>query len=103
MDLTKLNFHETDKLMGARNYLIWAFRVERIFRSYKPWDLRVPPQMGNSSFGTTSESLNKATAKEKGILTPKERLEKCLNIYSFTILTSLIPSIKQMGTDPTII
>lgn len=90
MDLTKLNFHESDKLAGARNYLIWAYRVERIFRSYKLWDLIVPPA---PVAGATPLTAAEMLAKE-------DRIEKCLNIYSFTVTTTLIPSIRRMGSDP---
>lgn len=109
MDLTKLNFHENDKLLGARNYLNWAYKVERIFRSNKLWDLVVPSptSSADSSSQSTASSTpggskqkgpSKEEAKEAALL--EERIEKCLNIFSFTVSSVLIPSIRRMGTSP---
>lgn len=42
MDLTKINFHESDKLVGHKNYLVWAFKVEQIFIRENVWDVINP-------------------------------------------------------------
>ncbi|CAM6089777.1 unnamed protein product [Calypogeia fissa] len=36
-DVTKISFFDSDKLLGAINYMIWAFIVEQILREKKLW------------------------------------------------------------------
>jgi hypothetical protein len=117
MDLSKQNFHESDRLVGPSNYPIWAFKVERIFRNYNVWDIVCPTSGDTSeSFVEVSKSSDvtpSSTSQDKGKspaeatpsktkssakeVTQSDKLEKCLCIYSYTISSKLIATIKRMG------
>jgi hypothetical protein len=45
MDVCKINFSESDKLVDASNYLLWAYHVETIFKLLNLWETVSPPSV----------------------------------------------------------
>lgn len=43
VDMTKISFADGDKLVGASNYMVWAFLFEQILREKGLWELVQPP------------------------------------------------------------
>jgi hypothetical protein len=117
MDLTKINFHESERLVGTSNYPMWAFTVERVFRTHHVWDLvtqDVPDNAtGTSSVDTPSkskaDSSKKDSLKETGdkdtasASSLEDRREKCLTIFLFPVTATIKTSIKRYGKNPAVI
>lgn len=55
-DVTKFSFSDGNKLVGASNYLIWAFLLEQILREKGLWDLVQPAFLQALSMSVTSSS-----------------------------------------------
>lgn len=47
-DVTKITFSDSDKLVGAHNYTVWAFHVEQILREKDLWYIVDPTTSGGS-------------------------------------------------------
>jgi hypothetical protein len=81
MDLSKQNFHESDRLVGPSNYPIWAFKVEQSFCNYNVWDIVCPePNTDISESYVTiskdSEVSPSSTSSDKGKSTSSTSSDK---------------------------
>lgn len=121
MDLSKINFHESDKLVGHKNYLVWAFKVEQIFIREDVWDIIDPTTAtlassttasmstvstsASQTMATNSQSMAPATVTATGT-TPTvrfdlKRKQKCILIA--TVTNAIIPTVKRLKDDPALL
>jgi hypothetical protein len=65
MDDVKVKFSDHDKLVGAKNYLLWAYNVKRVFKRHRVWDLVNPEDFNATPVTTTTSSSSIATRLQK--------------------------------------
>lgn len=73
-DITKIAFADGDKLLGASNYMVWAFLLENILREKELWELVQPdilqPQPSTSSGTTAAPSTSSGTTATSSSTAP---------------------------------
>ncbi|CAM6129691.1 unnamed protein product [Calypogeia fissa] len=63
-DVTKITFSESDKLVGASNYMIWSFMVEQILREKDLWEIieRTTPIASSTRTSSSTNTVATTTA-----------------------------------------
>lgn len=111
---TKISFSDSDKLIGAQNYTIWAFHVEQILREKDLWYV-VDPSLNNSQIstgssvgGSSSTNSGSSSTGGTGVVTgttattvPNQKhLERVIIILTKTVTASIFPIVSRLRADP---
>ncbi|CAM6115755.1 unnamed protein product [Calypogeia fissa] len=108
-DATKITFSDSDKLVGASNYMIWSFMVEQTLREKDLWDIVDPPSA--TSAATTSEtstttstasSIAAAILAAASVPLPASTQDKdrVIIIITKTVSATVVPVIMRFRDDP---
>ncbi|CAM6112547.1 unnamed protein product [Calypogeia fissa] len=105
IDMTKVSFSESDKLVGAPNYPLWAFLLEQILREKGLWDVVSPPKSTNgasSSQSGDSSGTPLPPPPDPSIAAAEiqKKKEKIIIIITMTVNRSIFPTVQRMRDDP---